>query len=188
MKLLIINPNTSASTNRRIEAVARPFMSISDTLEVVSANSGVKFIETIEQSNQTKSAVLEKIRKKSSSVDGIIIAAFSEPGLLEAKIFSVCPVVGIAEASMKIAQGLTERFAIITLGPQFSHTIQQNAVRYGTAKNLVEIKILPWSVMEVSNNLSSCSSIVSGLLRSSKDLIRSNKVLEMRVINAPGIP
>ena len=153
MKLLIINPNTSVATNRRIEATAKPLLSRYDRLEVVSAKSGVKFIETIEQSNQTKPAVLEKIREKSPSVDGIIIAAFSDPGLMEAKKISLCSVVGIAEASMKRAQDLTDRFAIITLGSQFSHTIQKNALKYGTAKNLVEIMILPWSVSEVSNNL-----------------------------------
>ena len=54
---------------------------------------------------------------------------------------------------MKIAQGLTERFAIITLGSQFSQIIRQNSLSYGIAAKLVEIKILPWSVAEVSANL-----------------------------------
>ena len=153
MKLLIINPNTSTATNHRIETIAKPLMAPSDSLEVVSAKSGVEFIETIEQSNQTKSAVLEEVSQNSQSVDGIIIAAFSDPGLMEAKKLSSCPVIGIAEASMKIAQGLTERFAIITLGSQFSQIIRQNSLSYGTAENLVEIKILPWSVAEVSANL-----------------------------------
>ena len=153
MKLLIINPNTSTATNHRIEAIAKPLMAPSDSLEVVSAKSGIEFIETIEQSNQTKSAVLEEVSQNSQSVDGIIIAAFSDPGLMEAKKLSSCPVIGIAEASMKIAQGLTERFAIITLGSQFSQIIRQNSLSYGIAEKLVEIKILPWSVAEVSANL-----------------------------------
>ena len=153
MKLLIINPNISTATNHRIEAIAKPLMAPSASLEVVSAKSGVEFIETIEQSNQTKSAVLEEVSQNSQSVDGIIIAAFSDPGLMEAKKLSSCPVIGIAEASMKIAQGLTERFAIITLGSQFSQTIRQNSLSYGIAETLVEIKILPWSVAEVSANL-----------------------------------
>ncbi len=153
MKLLIINPNTSTATNHRIEAIAKPLMAPSDSLEVVSAKSGIEFIETIEQSNQTKSAVLEEVTKNSQSVDGIIIAAFSDPGLMEAKKISFCPVIGIAEASMKIAQGLAERFAIITLGSQFNQKIRQNSLSYGTAEKLVEIKILPWSVAEVSANL-----------------------------------
>ena len=153
MKLLIINPNTSSATNHRIEAVAKPLMVPPDSLEVVSAKSGIEFIETIEQSNQTKSAVLEEVRQNSRSVDGIIIAAFSDPGLMEAKKISSCPVIGIAEASMKIAQGFTERFAIITLGSQFSQLIRQNSLSYGAAEKLVEIKILPWSVSEVSTNL-----------------------------------
>ena len=154
MKLLIINPNTSTATNHRIENVAKPLMAPFDSLEVVSAKSGIEFIETIEQSNQTTSAVLEEVSKNSKSVDGIIIAAFSDPGLMEAKKLSSCPVIGIAEASMKVAQGLTERFAVITLGSQFSQLIRQHSLNYGVAENLVEIKILPWSVSEVSINFS----------------------------------
>ena len=153
MKLLVINPNTSTATNYRIEAIAKPLMAPSDNLKVVSAKSGIEFIETIEQSNQTKSAVLEEVSQNSKSVDGIIIAAFSDPGLMEAKKLSSCPVIGIAEASMKAAQGLTERFAVITLGPQFSQLIRQNSLNYGISDNLVEIKILPWRIAEVSANL-----------------------------------
>ena len=150
MNLLIINPNISAATNARIRAIAGALIKAPDEVEVVSAPSGIELIETVEQSVATVPAVLSVVKERHEMADAIIIAAFSDPGLAEARKAASCPVFGIAEAAMKMAAGVAERFVIITLGGDLGEAIQTNAETYGVAENLTEVRILPWTVTEVS--------------------------------------
>jgi len=150
MNLLIINPNISAATNARIRAIAEPLVSVDDVLEVVSADTGVELIETVDQSASTVPAVLAMVTARHSEVDAIVIAAFSDPGLQEAQRIASCPVIGISEAAMKTAAKTADRFTIITLGSELGQAIKKNAHTYGVSDQLVDINILPWTVAQVS--------------------------------------
>ena len=150
MRLLIINPNTSRATNARIRAIAAPLVAASDEMEVVSADSNVELIETVEDSIATVPAVLAMVEARHRDVDAIVIAAFSDPGLAEARQIATCPVFGISEAAMRMAARAADRFAIVTLGAALGEAIQRNAETYGFAERLTGIKILPWTVAEVS--------------------------------------
>ena len=150
MRLLIVNPNTSTATNDRIRAIAEPLVSPPDEVEVVSAASGIELIETVEESAATVPAVLDIVEARHREVDAIIIAAFSDPGLVEARQIATCPVFGISEAAMKAAASAANRFAIITLGSALGEAIQRNAESYGFADRLTGIRILSWAVAEVS--------------------------------------
>jgi Asp/Glu/hydantoin racemase len=95
-------------------------------------------------------AVLDIVEARHREVDAIIIAAFSDPGLAEAQQTATCPVFGISEAAMKAAASAANRFAIITLGSALGEAIQHNAETYGFAEQLTGIRILPWTVAQVS--------------------------------------
>ena len=51
---------------------------------------------------------------------------------------------------MKMAVGVADRFVIITLGGELGEAIKTNAEIYGVAENLTEVRILPWTLTEVS--------------------------------------
>jgi len=153
MRLLIINPNTSVATNARINAIVGPLVAVPHEVEVVSAASNIDFIETVEDSAATVPAVLALVEARHRDVDAIIIAAFSDPGLTEARRIASCPVFGISEAAMTIAARTADRFAIVTLGAALGEAIQQNAETYGFVDRLTGIKILPWTVAQVSADL-----------------------------------
>ena len=74
MRILIINPNTSSVTNIRIRGIVEPLIHAPNEVEVVSAQSGIEFIETIVQSMSTVPAVLDLVKMRHESVDAIIIA------------------------------------------------------------------------------------------------------------------
>ena len=139
MRLLIVNPNTSRATNGRIRAIAAPLVREPDELEVLSAPSGIELIESVAQSVATIPAVLSVVDERHAQVDAIIIAAFSDPGLSDARQAASCPVFGISESAMKTAARIADRFAIITLNAELRDAIAANAVH-----------ILPWSVATVS--------------------------------------
>ena len=167
MRFLIVNPNTSETTNQRLRHAARSLLDHNDDLEVISAPSGVSLIETPKQSAETVPYVVSLIETMSDKFDAVIIAAFSDPGLHEARKIAACPVLGISEAAMQKAatHGL---FAIVTLGAELKKEIIRNAELYGYSDLLAEVRILPWTVAEVSSNLdkyredfrSACQSLV----------------------------
>ena len=152
MRLLIVNPNTSETTNQRLRHAAISLLDQNDDLEVISAPSGVSLIETPKQSAETVPYVVSLIETMSDKFDAVIIAAFSDPGLHEARKIAACPVLGISEAAMQKAatHGL---FAIVTLGAELKKEIIRNAELYGYSDLLAEVRILPWTVAEVSSNL-----------------------------------
>ena len=155
MRLLIVNPNTSRATNGRIRAIAAPLVRESDELEVLSAPSGIELIESVAQSIATIPAVLSVVDERHAQVDAIIIAAFSDPGLSDARQAASCPVFGISESAMKTAARIADRFAIVTLNAELRDAIAANAVAYGYAGQLTGVRILPWSVATVSADPSS---------------------------------
>ena len=155
MRLLIVNPNTSHATNARIRTVAAPLVRERDYLEVLSAPSGIELIETVAQSVETEPAVLSVVEERHAEVDAIIIAAFSDPALKEARRVASCPVFGISESAMKTAARMADRFAIITLGAALREAIEANAAAYGFAGQLTDVRILPWTVTTVSADPSS---------------------------------
>ena len=150
MRILIVNPNTSRATNERIRAIAAPLVRESNGLEVLSAPSGIELIESVAQSNATIPAVLSVVDERHAQVDAIIIAAFSDPGLSQARQAASCPVFGISESAMKTAARIADRFAIVTLNAELRDAIAANAVAYGYAGELTGVRILPWSVATVS--------------------------------------
>ena len=150
MRLLIVNPNTSHGTNDRIRAVAAPLVGECDDLEVLSAPSGIELIESVAQSMATIPAVLSVVDERHREVDAIIIAAFSDPGLSQARRAASCPVFGISESAMKTAARMADRFAIITLNAELRDAVEANAAAYGFAGQLTGVRILPWSVATVS--------------------------------------
>ena len=155
MRILIVNPNTSRATNGRIRAIAAPLVRESDELEVLSAPSGIELIESVAQSVATIPAVLSVVDERHAQVDAIIIAAFSDPGLSDARQAASCPVFGISESAMKTAARIADRFAIVTLNAELRDAIAANAVAYGYAEQLTGVRILPWSVATVSADPSS---------------------------------
>ena len=167
MRFLIVNPNTSETTNQRLRHAAISLLDHNDDLEVISAPSGVSLIETPEQSAETVPYVVSLIETMSDKFDAVIIAAFSDPGLHEARKIAACPVLGISEAAMQKA-ATHGHFAIVTLGAELKQEIIRNAEIYGYSDLLAEVRILPWTVAEVSSNLdkyredfrSACQSLV----------------------------
>jgi len=167
MRLLIVNPNTSETTNQRLRHAAISLLDQNDDLEVISAPSGVSLIETPKQSAETVPYVVSLIETISDKFDAVIIAAFSDPGLHEARKIAACPVLGISEAAMQKA-ATHGHFAIVTLGAELKQEIIRNAEIYGYSDLLAEVRILPWTVAEVSSNLdkyredfrSACQSLV----------------------------
>ena len=152
MKLLIINPNTNPVTTRLIAEVAASVAAPTTKIEAISATSGIAAIENPEQSAIAASAVISLVAERADDYDVTIIAAFSDPGLFDARNVTTKPVIGIAESAMLRAAEIGPKFSIITLGGKFRDLIWNHAKACGVRDSLVNVRFLPWSVAEVGAN------------------------------------
>ena len=114
MKILLYNPNTSASITEKLYETAKLVISRDTNLIPKTAEKGFPYISTKVEAQITGTLVLEKIAEIHSQYDAIIIAAFGDPGLVPAKTLFNLPIIGLGEAAMLSACLFGKKFSIIS--------------------------------------------------------------------------
>jgi allantoin racemase len=114
MKILIINPNSDPSMTDAIQKAAEHYAK--DEFEVVTQSTpgAPSFIETYEDQVKAAPGMIKLIRENEQLFDAFIIACHCDPNLDLMKEISKKPVVGIGEASMKMASMLGHKFSVIS--------------------------------------------------------------------------
>jgi allantoin racemase len=114
MKILIINPNSDPKMTDAIAKTAEAFAGDKYEIACLPTPGAPKFIETYEDSSQSAPGMIRLLRENEETYDGFIVACHSDPNLDVMKEITVKPVVGIGEASMKIASMLGHKFSVIS--------------------------------------------------------------------------
>lgn len=118
MKLLIVNPNISESVTALIEAEARRSISPDTQVTTVTAALGVAYIETRFEALLGAYAVAERVAEHLPGHDGVVVAAFGDPGLMALREALPVPVTGMTEAALATACQLGSRFSIVSISPR----------------------------------------------------------------------
>lgn len=119
MRILILNPNTTASVTQLMMDAGTAAAVRGTELVPLTATRGVPYIATRSEAQIGGAIALEMIAENHRNVDAVIIAAFGDPGLLGARELFDIPVIGISEAAMLTACMLGQRFAVIALSTVF---------------------------------------------------------------------
>lgn len=133
MKILILNPNTSADITEQLVAVGQKVAASDTELVPLTASRGVPYIATRAEAQIGGAVALEMLAEHHRCVDAAIVAAFGDPGLLAARELFDIPIVGMAEAAMLTACTLGRRFSIVTfthaLSPWFEECVDMHGLR-----------------------------------------------------------
>lgn len=141
LRLLIVNPNTSASVTRWLAEEAKRVAGEHVQVTAVNAPSGLSAIQTPEELLQAARVVVDTI-KNNVDFDAAIIGAFGDPGLTEARARLAIPVVGLGEAGLRAAAN-GRRFSIVTLGEAMRAALIERVQSLGLDDRLAEIRVLP---------------------------------------------
>lgn len=143
-RLLVINPNTSASVSRllarQVEAVAPPGVQV----DVVTAAFGAGYIADEATYAVAGHAVLEAWTRAAAAHGApaaVLIACFGDPGLWALREVCPCPVVGLAEAAFEQA-GQRGRFAVVTGGRPWEPILERLALCLGWRGHLAGVYTL----------------------------------------------
>jgi Asp/Glu/hydantoin racemase len=131
MRLLLVNPNTSAATTDAMLAIAREAAPAGVSIEGATAPFGEPLITDEAALAVAAEAVQALVTgERVTGFDGVIVAAFGDPGLAALRSRLPVPATGLAEAGMGegAAHGL---FAVVTTTPDLAAAIGRAARAYG---------------------------------------------------------
>jgi allantoin racemase len=132
VKILLLNPNTSAGVTDLLHAAAVTVVSSGSELVTATAPRGVPYIATRTEAQIGGAIALEMLATAAADIDAAVIAAFGDPGLFGARELFDFPVVGLAEAAMLTACMLGRKFSIVTfaaaLGPWYQECVNMHGL------------------------------------------------------------
>jgi allantoin racemase len=131
-KILIVNPNTTASMTHTINAAARAVAAPGTEIVAVTSSMGPASIEGFYDEAFAVPGLIRALLE-APDADAGIIACFDDTGLDAARSVARFPVVGICEAALVTAGQLAKRIAIVTTLPRSIVPLEELVRRYGFA-------------------------------------------------------
>lgn len=132
MRLLVINPNTTASMTRKIGEAARAVAAASTEVTAVNPAHGPVSIEGFYDEAFCVPGLLEEVNRGiAEGYDGFLVACFGDPGLDACRELADAPVIGICEAAMHVASMVAHRFVVVSTNHRSVPRIAELAHRYG---------------------------------------------------------
>lgn len=148
MRLLVVNPNTTASMTEKIGAAARAVAGPATQIVAVNPASGPSSIEGYFDEVFAIPGLIEEMRR-AGPVDATIIACFDDTGLDAARSFSEAPVIGIGEAAFHVASLIAGKFSVVTTLSRSVPAIEHNLARYGLLGRCARVRASDVPVLEL---------------------------------------
>lgn len=132
MKILLVNPNTTASMTAAIAQAGRAVAAAGTEIVAVQPGFGPVSIESHYDEAFAAAGVAEQARLAAASPpDATVIACFGDPGLDAAREVLDGPVLGIAEAAFHAASFLATGFSVVTTMTRTCVMAERLVQRYG---------------------------------------------------------
>jgi allantoin racemase len=148
VRIKIINGNTFEAMTANIGEVARAYAAPGTEIVVSQPAAGPISIESYYDEYLAIPWILEEIIKDEDKVDAFIIACWGDPGIEAAREISGKPVVGIAEASMYVANMLGAKFGVATVLPRIYDLIERTVQKVGLTSKCASIQCTALSVVD----------------------------------------
>ncbi|WHU48318.1 aspartate/glutamate racemase family protein [Gordonia sp. L191] len=151
MRLVVINPNTTAEMTAVISAAARSVARADAEIVAVTSATGPESIESHYDEALAVPGVLDAIAAHPDA-DGYLLACFGDPGLDAAREVAVAPVLGIAEAAVHLAAPLGRGFSIVTTLSRTIGRARDLVSHYGFSDRCLGIHACEIPVLDLESN------------------------------------
>ena len=116
MKILIINPNSSVEMSAAIQNVAEIYANGDFEVKTVPTPNAPEYIDYYIDQAIAAPGMMQIVQENEAEYDAFIVACHCDPNLDLLKQITDKPVVGIGEASMKLATMLGHSFSVVSAG------------------------------------------------------------------------
>ncbi|MQW85876.1 aspartate/glutamate racemase family protein [Sinorhizobium saheli] len=148
MRILVINPNTTASMTRKIGMAAEAAASPATEIVAVNPKDGPPSIEGYFDEVFVIPGILAEMTK-AGPVDAYVIACFDDTGLDAARCATEAPVIGIGEAAFHLATLVAGRFSVVTTLARSIPAIEHNLSKYGLASRCAKVRASDVAVLDL---------------------------------------
>lgn len=114
MKILVINPNSDAGMTAAIQESADAYARGAFIVRTVSTPGAPRFIESHGDEIQCGPGMMRLMEENEAVYDAFVIACHSDVNMEAVRETTRKPVIGIGEASMKLASFLGRTFSVVT--------------------------------------------------------------------------
>jgi len=170
MRLLVVNPNTSASMTEAIGQAARK--AAGGMSEVVARNPahGPASIEGYFDEAFAVPGLLEEIlHGEAEGFEAYIIACFDDTGLEAARCAAAGPVIGIGEAAFHMASLISHRFSVVTTLSRSIAPIEANLMKYGLERRCARVRACEVPVLALEDPASGARAKLSAEIARARD-------------------
>ncbi len=140
LRLLVINPNTTASITDLALRYVRAAVGEGVELVGTTGRFGCAYISSEACYAVAAHAALDCYAEHGEGCDAVLLACFGDPGLFALREVSKVPVTGLAEASMLAASERGGRFSIVTGGERWKPMLERFAAQLGYADRLASVR------------------------------------------------
>jgi allantoin racemase len=131
MRILIVNPNTTASMTEKAAIAARAVAATGTEIIAATSRMGPVSIEGHYDGALAIPGLLAELKDRAGTYDAAVIACFDDTGLEAARSFADVPVLGICESAVATAGFLAQRFTVVTTLERSRVLIDNLVRRYG---------------------------------------------------------
>ncbi|UHS64040.1 aspartate/glutamate racemase family protein [Agrobacterium vaccinii] len=132
MRILIVNPNTTASMTATVAIAARSVAAHGTDIIATTSQMGPVSIEGYYDEVFAVPGLLAEIAKgEREGAQAAIIACFDDTGLDAARALAHIPVIGICEAAVATASFIAQKFTVVTTMERSRLPLEHLVHRYG---------------------------------------------------------
>ena len=132
MKILVMNPNSTASMTDKIVESARQKASVGTEIIGASGTDAPASIQGHYDEAMSVPGLLARLKQaEADGIDGVVVACFDDPGIGACREVFSGPVLGICEAAVKAASMISTSFSVVTTLPRSVPVIEALIHGYG---------------------------------------------------------
>lgn len=178
MRIVVINPNATASMTEKIAATARRVAGPGIVVDARTATGAPASIEGHVDEAMALPPLLREVRDaEAAKADAIVVACFDDPGLGACRELASGPVIGLCEAAVKAASMIATSFSVVTTLPRSVPIIEELIRRYGLAHQCRRVRAAAIPVLELETPGSNASVLVRDEIRRAVEEDRSEAVV-----------
>ena len=151
MKIVVVNPNTTAAMTEGIGRAARAVAAAGTEILAVNPADGPASIEGWYDEVFSIPGLLAEIAAHPEA-DGYVVACFDDPGLDAARSLTDRPVIGIGEAGYHVASLVSGRFGVITTLARSIGALETNLLKYGLDRRCCGVRAVELPVLALDDD------------------------------------
>jgi allantoin racemase len=158
MRILVVNPNTTAAMTEKIGRAASAAAAPGTEIVAVNPSDGPTSIEGYYDEALSVPGLLAEIAQgDAAGVSAHVIACFDDTGLEAARSIAAAPVIGIGEAAFHLASMLGRRFSVVTTLSRSIAAIENNLLKYGLASRCGKVRACELPVLSLDDPASNAA-------------------------------